>query len=466
MVVLGGAKVSGKIALIDRFLDIADTLLIGGAMCFSFFRAQGHPTGDSLVEDEGVELARAALAKSERSSCRLLLPVDLELGDRFAADAERRDAGEHQRARGLDGPGRGPSHRAAYTAVIERAGTVFWNGPMGAFELEPFAGGTRAVAEAVAAAPGTTVVGGGDSAAAMASFGLADRVDHLSTGGGAALELLEGSDLPAWRLLTMHEHGRFGDHGPVRDRWQLEDVGHPRSGRATTATVCPVCCPNPRPPARGGGVRSRHRALARAPTQLRGSGVIVFAQNMHPEPTGRLHRRDLRRPCSRAGRGRRGARPLRAPRSSSARPTARSRRRCPPPWRPGCRPILCVGETEEERERGEMERKLRHQVQEGLEKVPDERLAEVVVAYEPIWAIGTGLVATPEQAQEAIAFVRALVGDRSKRGGRAHARALRRQREAGQRRGDPGPGGRGRRAGGRCEPRSRVLRADSGRGQS
>ncbi len=201
VVVLGGAKVSGKIALIDRFLDIADTLLIGGAMCFSFFRAQGHPTGDSLVEDEGVELARAALAKSERTSCRLLLPVDLELGDRFAGDAERRSLESINVPEGWMGLDVGPRTVAAYTAVIERAGTVFWNGPMGAFELEPFAGGTRAVAEAVAAAPGTTVVGGGDSAAALASFGLADRVDHLSTGGGAALELLEGRDLPGVEAL-------------------------------------------------------------------------------------------------------------------------------------------------------------------------------------------------------------------------------------------------------------------------
>ncbi len=201
VVVLGGAKVSGKVALIDRFLDIADTLLIGGAMCFSFFRAQGHPTGDSLVEDEGVELARAALAKAERSSCRLLLPVDLELGDRFAGDAERRSLESINVPEGWMGLDVGPRTVAAYTAVIERAGTVFWNGPMGAFELEPFASGTRAVAEAVATAPGTTVVGGGDSAAALASFGLADRVDHLSTGGGAALELLEGSELPGVEAL-------------------------------------------------------------------------------------------------------------------------------------------------------------------------------------------------------------------------------------------------------------------------
>jgi phosphoglycerate kinase len=201
VVLLGGAKVSDKVALIDRFLDTADSLLVGGAMCFSFFRARGGSTGDSLVEEEGVELARQALAKAERSDCRLLLPVDLELGDRFHADAERRSLDGTDVPDGWMGLDVGPRTVAAYAEVIEGAGTVFWNGPMGAFELEPFAAGTRAVAAAVAAAPGTTVVGGGDSAAALAAFGLADRVDHLSTGGGAALELLEGRELPGVEAL-------------------------------------------------------------------------------------------------------------------------------------------------------------------------------------------------------------------------------------------------------------------------
>jgi phosphoglycerate kinase len=201
VVVLGGAKVSDKIALIDKFLDTADALLIGGAMCFSFFRAQGIPTGDSLVEEEGVELARRALAKAESSDCRLLLPTDLVLGDRFDAEAERREQDGTEVPDGWMGLDIGPRSAAAYGDEIGRAGTVFWNGPMGAFEMEPFAAGTRTVAEAVAAAPGTTVVGGGDSAAALAQFGLDDQVDHLSTGGGAALELLEGKPLPGVEVL-------------------------------------------------------------------------------------------------------------------------------------------------------------------------------------------------------------------------------------------------------------------------
>jgi phosphoglycerate kinase len=201
VVVLGGAKVSDKIALIDRFLDIADALLIGGAMCFSFFRAQGIATGDSLVEEEGIELARKALAKAEGSDCELLLPDDLVLADRFDAGAERRDSDGVEVPDGWMGLDVGPKTVERYREWIATAGTVFWNGPMGAFEMEPFAAGTRAVAEAVAEAPGTTVVGGGDSAAALAQFGMADRVTHLSTGGGAALELLEGKDLPGVEAL-------------------------------------------------------------------------------------------------------------------------------------------------------------------------------------------------------------------------------------------------------------------------
>ena len=200
-VVLGGAKVTDKIALIDRFLDLADQLLIGGAMCFSFFRAQGHDTGDSLVEEEGVELAERALEKADSAPADLALPVDLVIADRFDAGAERRELDGVDVPDGWMGLDIGPRTAEAYAREISRAGTVFWNGPMGAFEMEPFAAGTRALAEAVADAPGTTVVGGGDSGAAIARFGLANRVTHLSTGGGAALELLEGKPLPGVEAL-------------------------------------------------------------------------------------------------------------------------------------------------------------------------------------------------------------------------------------------------------------------------
>jgi len=201
VVVLGGAKVSDKVGVIDRFLELADAILIGGAMCFSFFRAQDVPTGDSLVEEAGVSLAVEALKRAEKSECELSLPTDLVLGEEFDAGTAVRLAEGIVVPDGWMGLDIGPTTAAAYAERIATAGTVLWNGPMGAFELAPFAAGTRAVAEAVAAAPGTTVVGGGDSVAALHQFGLADKVDWVSTGGGASLDLLEGKKLPGVEAL-------------------------------------------------------------------------------------------------------------------------------------------------------------------------------------------------------------------------------------------------------------------------
>ncbi|MEA2319044.1 MAG: phosphoglycerate kinase [Solirubrobacteraceae bacterium] len=197
--IVGGAKVTDKIGVLEAFLERADTILIGGAMCFPFFAAQGHDVGASLCEAEGIEPARRILGAA---SDKLRLPVDLVGGRAFSADTERQDIDGVDVPEGWMGLDVGPKTAQAYAEVVKGAGTVFWNGPMGAFELEPFAAGTRAVAEAVAAAPGTTVVGGGDSAAALAQFGLDDRVDHLSTGGGASLELIEGKALPGVEVLS------------------------------------------------------------------------------------------------------------------------------------------------------------------------------------------------------------------------------------------------------------------------
>jgi phosphoglycerate kinase len=191
--VMGGAKVTDKIGVLDVFLDRADIVLVGGAMCFPFFKARGHEVGDSLCEREGIDPARAAL---EKGGDKLRLPSDLVAGREFAADTEVRSLDGVDVPTGWMGLDIGRSSADAYAVVIGNAGTVFWNGPMGAFELDPFADGTRRVAEAVAECSGTTVVGGGDSAAALAQFGLADHVDHLSTGGGASLELMEGKELP------------------------------------------------------------------------------------------------------------------------------------------------------------------------------------------------------------------------------------------------------------------------------
>ena len=200
--VLGGAKVSDKIAVIDRFREIADTILIGGAMCFPFFAAQGHTVGSSLCAPDDVELARQVLDSAAGSSAEVQLPLDLVIADRLAAEADAETIDGVDVPDGMMGLDIGPKTAETFATVIAGAGTLFWNGPMGAFELEPFAAGTRAVAEAIAAAPATTVVGGGDSGAALMRFGLADGVTHLSTGGGASLELIEGKALPGVEALA------------------------------------------------------------------------------------------------------------------------------------------------------------------------------------------------------------------------------------------------------------------------
>jgi phosphoglycerate kinase len=197
--IVGGAKVTDKIGVLEAFLGKADTILIGGAMQFPFFTAQGHEVGASLCEAEGIEPARRVLADAREGQVRL--PVDVVCGESFSADTPVTAVDGVDVPEGLMGLDVGPKTAAEYAAVIKEAGTVFWNGPMGAFELAPFAAGTRAVAEAVAEAPGTTVVGGGDSAAALKQFGLDDRVTHLSTGGGASLELIEGKTLPGVEVL-------------------------------------------------------------------------------------------------------------------------------------------------------------------------------------------------------------------------------------------------------------------------
>ena len=177
-------------------------------MCFPYFAAQGHEVGASLCEEEGIEPARRALADGQG---KLRLPQDLVIADRFAVDAQRREIDTVEVPDGWMGLDVGGRTARAYAQEIADAGTVFWNGPMGAFEMEPFAGGTRAVAEAVATTAAITVVGGGDSAAALTQFGLAEKVTHLSTGGGASLELLEGKPLPGVEVLEDGPDGRPRD---------------------------------------------------------------------------------------------------------------------------------------------------------------------------------------------------------------------------------------------------------------
>jgi phosphoglycerate kinase len=202
VVVLGGSKVSDKLGVIDNLLGKADRLLIGGGMVFTFLKAQGHEVGTSLLEADQVERCAEYLNRAQASGVELILPTDIVVADRFAADAEAQvvDADSMPADRmGLD---IGPASARAFAAALSDAATVFWNGPMGVFEFEAFSGGTRAVAQALSEIDGLSVVGGGDSAAAVRQLGFPeDAFGHISTGGGASLEYLEGKELPGVTVL-------------------------------------------------------------------------------------------------------------------------------------------------------------------------------------------------------------------------------------------------------------------------
>ena len=196
--IVGGSKVSDKIGVLDRFLDLADHVIIGGAMLFPFYKAQGHSVGSSLCEEEGVPLAQKAL---DKGGDKLVLATDLSLGKSFSADTETQIIDGVDVPDGWMGLDVGPKSAAKAAELVLAAGSVVWNGPMGAFELPPFAAGTRAVADACAETNAITVIGGGDSVAAVTQFGLADKMTHVSTGGGASLELMEGKVLPGVDVL-------------------------------------------------------------------------------------------------------------------------------------------------------------------------------------------------------------------------------------------------------------------------
>ena len=194
--VLGGAKISDKLAVIENLPEKADTLIIGGGMAFTFLKAKGFETGDSLLDTEKVEYCRDMLAKAEAKGVKLLLPVDVVIADAFAADANTRVVAADSIPAGWQGLDIGPETQKLFGDAVRAAGTVIWNGPMGVFEFPAFAKGTESVAAAMAECKGITVVGGGDSASAIEKMGYADKVAHVSTGGGASLEFMEGKELP------------------------------------------------------------------------------------------------------------------------------------------------------------------------------------------------------------------------------------------------------------------------------
>ncbi|MER2089076.1 MAG: phosphoglycerate kinase [Sporosarcina sp.] len=200
--IIGGAKVKDKIGVIDHLLDKVDNLLIGGGLSYTFTKAQGHETGSSLLEEDKIDLAKSFIQKAKEKGVNLYLPIDVIIADEFSKDANTKTVNIDSIPEGWMGLDIGPKTASLYADVINDSKLIIWNGPMGVFEMEPYAGGTQQVAKAMAETKAYTVIGGGDSAAAVEKFGVADKMDHISTGGGASLEFMEGKDLPGVTALN------------------------------------------------------------------------------------------------------------------------------------------------------------------------------------------------------------------------------------------------------------------------
>lgn len=194
--IVGGSKVEDKINVIDRLLDTVDNLLIGGGLAYTFIKAKGYNIGDSIVEKDKIELAKQFMEKAEQKDVNFVLPIDTVVASEFSADANAKITPIDEMPGNWLGLDIGPKTRDEFSRLINESELVIWNGPMGVFEMNPFAGGTKAVAEAMCETDGYTIIGGGDSAAAVQQFGLGEKIDHISTGGGASLRVMEGRELP------------------------------------------------------------------------------------------------------------------------------------------------------------------------------------------------------------------------------------------------------------------------------
>ena len=194
--IIGGAKVKDKIGVIDNLLDKVDNLIIGGGLAYTFVKAQGHEVGNSLLEEDKIDLAKSFIEKAKEKGVNFYIPIDAVVADHFGADANTKEVAIEEIPADWEALDIGPKTAELYRDVIKKSKLVIWNGPMGVFEIDKFADGTKAVAESLAEADTYSIIGGGDSAAAVEKFGLADKMSHISTGGGASLEFMEGKELP------------------------------------------------------------------------------------------------------------------------------------------------------------------------------------------------------------------------------------------------------------------------------
>jgi triosephosphate isomerase len=409
VVVLGGLKVSDKIGVIRHMLSIADTVLIGGAMANAFLAAKGFEVGTSKgAGGDEVGMAREILAEAGMARGRLIVPTDVVVAKEAVAGAQARVAAADGVAADEMALDIGPRTTDEFVHQLRGAGTIYWNGPMGLFEIAEFAAGTKAVGEAVAAAAAVTVAGGGDTVAAVRMFGLEGRLTHVSTGGGASMEFLEGRALPGVEaLMDKTPAGTPAGRRPLMaGNWKMYKT--PAQTKDFFTAFRPAVA----------GVEDRDVLICPPtidlPTALGcvvDTQIKVGAQTMHHAAEGAFTGEtapamlaELGVPYVILGHSER--------RQYYNENDADLAKKVRAALDAGLRPILCCGETLEEREGGRTESKVGGQLDADLAEIDAAELANVAIAYEPIWAIGTGVTATPEQAQETVAFCRARVRER------------------------------------------------------
>lgn len=395
--IIGGAKVSDKIGVISNLLDKVDTLLIGGGMANTFLAAQGYKMGKSLVEEDKLDLAKELLAKAKKNKVNMLLPTDLVMAAAFAPDAEHvteKVKNLNQAYMALD---IGAETSKAYAEALADAKMIVWNGPMGVFEMDAFCNGTEDVAKAVAKSRATSIVGGGDSVAAIEKLGLAKRITHISTGGGASLEYLEGKVLPGVAALDDLRRkmiaGNWKMHKTVSEAVELaEDIVMETNGTLNEVVIFPP-----------------FTALETVADAIDGKHVGYGAQDLHWEDkgafTGAVSGAMIADICAEyvlVGHSER--------RTIFGENEKIVASKIIAAYRNGLKPMLCVGENLAEREAGKTARKINMQLKSALRVISAEDAENLVVAYEPIWAIGSGKAATPEDALEVCTLIREKIG--------------------------------------------------------
>ncbi|MBP5417421.1 MAG: triose-phosphate isomerase [Clostridiales bacterium] len=399
--ILGGSKVSDKIGVIENLIDKADTIIIGGGMAYTFAAAQGGSIGTSLCEPDKFDLAKELIAKAEAKGVKLLTPVDTVAADAFDANANSQVVDTMAIPDGWMGLDIGPKTIELFSAEIKAAKTVIWNGPAGVFEFEKFAVGTKALAQAIAESSAISIIGGGDSAAAVEKLGYADKVTHISTGGGASLEFIEGKVLPGIDCLNDKEIGRTFAAG----NWKM-NCGIPADAVKLIEELKPLVKDATARIALGVPAT----ALAAAVEATAYTNIKIAAQNCHFEEKGAFTGEISPLWLAKMGVtyciiGHSERREYNAETDETVNKKALALLKY------GVKPIICCGESLAQREAGETFDWIKGQIVGAFKDIPASKLCQITIAYEPIWAIGTGKTATDEQAEEVCKFIRGVIAE-------------------------------------------------------